>query len=91
MHGRDFDSPERPRKRLDSPSDAFKEVFNEYGAKLSPELMRLQIEGGELPYAENPDCDGDGQSSPSRKGKVHDVASDDESDKEEEAFLATQR
>lgn len=38
-------SPERPVKRLNSPPDAFKEVFNEYGAKLSPDLMRLQLEG----------------------------------------------
>lgn len=30
---------------MESPSDAFKDVFNEYGAKLSPALMRLQLEG----------------------------------------------
>ena len=37
----DVYSPEPSRRRMDSPSDAFKEVFEEYGAKLSPELMRL--------------------------------------------------
>ena len=34
-------SPIRVTKRLDSPSDAFKDVFSEYGAKLSPALRRL--------------------------------------------------
>ena len=29
---------------MDSPSDAFKDVFSEYGAKLSPDLMRLQLQ-----------------------------------------------
>ena len=33
-------SPVR-RERLDSPNDAFKDAFSEYGAKLSPALMRL--------------------------------------------------
>ena len=33
------------RRRIDSPCDAFKDVFSEYGAKLSPSLMRLQLEG----------------------------------------------
>ena len=53
--------------------------------------MRLQIEGGELPYTEHPEVDDEGQTSPSRRGKIPDATSDDESDKEEEAFLATQR
>ena len=35
----------RREKRFDSPNDAFKEVFSEYGAKLSPSLMRMQLEG----------------------------------------------
>ena len=34
------DTPNR-LKRIDSPSDAFKDVFEEYGAKLSPALRRL--------------------------------------------------
>ena len=38
-------SERRNKKRFDSPNDAFKEVFSEYGAKLSPSLMRMQLEG----------------------------------------------
>ena len=38
-------SEHQNKKRFDSPSDAFKEVFSEYGAKLSPNLRSLQISG----------------------------------------------
>ena len=37
----DMSPAKRAPKRLDSPNDAFKDVFSEYGAKLSPALMRL--------------------------------------------------
>ena len=75
---------------MDSPSDAFKEVFEEYGAKLSPELMRLQIEGGDLPFADGPDEDVQVIGSPTRKA-VEEKSDDEASDREEEEFLATQR
>ena len=39
-HNNHQDTPNR-LKRIDSPSDAFKDVFEEYGAKLSPALRRL--------------------------------------------------
>ena len=39
-HNKHQDTPNR-LKRIDSPSDAFKDVFEEYGAKLSPALRRL--------------------------------------------------
>jgi len=72
---------------MDSPSDAFKEVFYEYGAKLSPGLMRLQLEG-ELPFeADGPsDEHTDENATPT---KVADTESSDEA--EEEAFLASHR
>ena len=49
---RDAYSPIRPNQRLDSPCDTFKDVFEEYGAKLSPNLMRLQLEGDDFPEEE---------------------------------------
>ena len=52
--GLDYSADEAvPSRRLGSPSDTFKDVFSEYGAKLSPSLMRLQLEG-DLPL----DADG---------------------------------
>ena len=72
---------------MDSPSDAFKEVFYEYGAKLSPGLMRLQLEGDLQFEADGPsDEHTDEIATPT---KVVDTESSDEA--EEEAFLASHR
>ena len=73
---------------MDSPSDAFKEVFYEYGAKLSPGLMRLQLEG-ELEFeADGPSGEHTDENA-ATPTKVVDTESSDEA--EEEAFLASHR
>ena len=34
------------KKKIGGPDEQFKNVFDHYGAKLGPDLMRLAIEGG---------------------------------------------
>lgn len=85
-----LDSPVR-KKRLDSPSDAFKDVFSEYGAKLSPALMRLQLEG-DLPFDdEAPESRHDRRVAQMNSDQSDDNSEENLDDKEEEAFLASQR
>ena len=96
-------SPVRNQKqRYASPNDAFKDVFSEYGAKLSPALMRLQLEGGGMTFDEPIGDDDDDNifGSPAKSNSLIDIKSSaiiqsgnqsDSSECEEEAFLAIQR
>ena len=68
--GSHHDTPINRLKRLDSPSDAFKDVFEEYGAKLSPALRRLQIEG-DLPFADGPGGDQDDDCNSDQEADSH--------------------
>ena len=74
-------------------------MFNEYGAKLSPNLMRLQLEGnlpGDLPE-DNEEEDQEevevslAQPTSSKRIKGKKEEEDDGDSSEEEAFLASQR
>ena len=81
--------------RMDSPSSAFQDTFEEYGAKLNPEVMRLSVESdvplhGQTDSAseeEEEDDDGDGPN----EGSEDSDNGDGDDDKAEEEFFANQR
>ena len=93
LNYRDAYSPVRPHQRLDSPCDTFKDVFEEYGAKLSPSLMRLQLENNEFPEDEDREKLAPTLASKDEQDETTEDVKEEESnsDDEEQAFLANQR